>query len=194
MPHARAIVIPIPRVLLASLAAVAVGACDRPTPPSAPELHGSSGHAPAMQTARLTPDILRDIAGLRERTARFQRFDAAVDAGWSAQITPCFADPQLGGMGFHYGNPGLIDGTVDALEPELLLYEPEKNGRLRFVAVEYIVPFTAWTSAEPPRLYGQSFHRNEAFGIWALHVWHVRENSRGIFADWNPGVSCEHSP
>lgn len=193
MQYSRSRVAAFPMVTVAWLAALALGGCDNATPATAPELQASMGHAPAMHTARLTRDIKRDIARLRERTARFHRFDAAVDAGWSAQITDCFVDPRLGGMGFHYGNPGLIDGTVNALEPELLLYEPQKNGRLRFVAVEYIVPFTAWTGAEPPQLYGQSFHRNEAFGIWALHVWHVRENPRGIFADWNPKVSCRYA-
>lgn len=166
----------------ACLAALGVWACDESTP--------TSGHDPAMHAARLTPDIHRQLAGLRERTAQFHRFEAAFDAGWNSPIPRCFDDPELGAMGFHYGNPGLIDGTVDAMEPELLLYEPQKNGRFRFVAVEYIVPFTAWTSAEPPQLYGQSFMRNEAFQIWALHVWHERENPRGIFADWNPKVSC----
>jgi hypothetical protein len=117
-----------------------------------------------------------------------------VDAGWSAPIEACLSDPQLGGMGLHYGNPALIDGRVDAMEPELLLYEPQKNGKLRFVAVEYIVPFTAWQGDAPPMLYGQSFHRNETFGIWALHVWHERHNPRGMFADWNPKVTCRHAP
>jgi hypothetical protein len=34
------------------------------------------------------------------------------------------SDSTLGGMGFHHGNTGLIDGTVELLRPELLLYEP----------------------------------------------------------------------
>ena len=177
------------------LAALALAGCDEPTPAAtAPEVQASMGHGSAMHAAApVTGEIQRDIARLRARTAAFNRFDAAVDAGWNTRITDCFFDPQLGGMGYHYGNTALIDGTVDALQPELLLYEPEKNGRLRFVAVEYIVPFTAWTAATPPQLYGQSFHRNEAFGIWVLHVWHMRENPRGIFADWNPQVSCENA-
>jgi hypothetical protein len=126
-------------------------------------------------------------------TARFHDIQAAAKAGWSTRITDCFEDPTLGGMGFHYGNTALIDDKVDALQPELLLYEPQKNGALRFVAVEYIVPFTAWTRPAPPRLYGLDFHRNEAFGLWVLHVWHFRENPRGTFVDWNPRVSCQYA-
>jgi hypothetical protein len=52
------------------------------------------------------------------------------------------------------------------------------------------VPFGAWAGSEPPELFGQHFHRNEAFGIWALHVWVWRNNPSGLFADWNPRVSC----
>jgi hypothetical protein len=178
-------------VLLASLAAVG---CGESKPATAPELHASIGHGASMKAVKITGEIQRQVAELRARTAAFHRFDAAAAAGWSAQITDCFSDPQLGGMGIHYGNPALIDGTVDALQPELLLYEPEKNGKLRFVAVEYIVPFTAWTEATPPQLYGQSFHRNEAFGLWVLHVWHMRENPSGLFMDWNPKVSCQYAP
>jgi hypothetical protein len=186
-----------PTVTIVLLASLALGACGDSRPATAPELHASSAHSPAMHAASaaadITPDAARDLAGLRELTARFHRFDAAAEAGWGTQITNCFEDAQLGGMGFHYGNTALIDGSVDELEPELLLYEPQKNGKLRFVAVEYIVPFTAWTAAQPPMLFGQSFHRNEAFGLWVLHVWHERENPRGIFTDWNPKVSCRYA-
>lgn len=184
-----------PTITVALLAALALTGCDEPTPAAtAPAVQAAMGHGSALHAAApVTGAIQRDIARLRERTAAFNRFDAAAAAGWDTRITDCFFDPQLGGMGYHYGNTALIDGTVDALQPELLLYEPEKNGRLRFVAVEYIVPFTAWTAAAPPQLYGQSFHRNEAFGLWVLHVWHMRENPRGTFADWNPRVSCDNA-
>ena len=181
------------RSLFLALPALAylIVACDRPADVTSPALsHG--GHA-ASRNVPISGEVEREIARLRELTAPFHRFEAAVAAGWGAQITGCFSDPTRGGMGYHYGNVALIDGTVDALAPELLLYEPQKNGELRFVAVEYIVPFTAWTASQPPRLYGQSFHRNEAFGLWVLHVWHFRNNPSGMFADWNPAVSCKHA-
>jgi hypothetical protein len=193
MMYARSRIASFPKVAAAFICALALGGCDRSTTTTAPEVATSMRHSPAAHAAPVTGEAQRSIARLRERTARFNRFDAAVDAGWGTRITDCFADPELGGMGFHYGNTALIDGTVDALQPELLLYVPEKNGRLRFVAVEYIVPFAAWTAAEPPQLYGQSFHRNEGFGLWVLHVWHMHENPRGIFADWNPKVSCRYA-
>jgi hypothetical protein len=137
----------------------------------------------------------RDLAALRRVTAPFHNFEKAVAAGWSAQITPCMTDPAgAGGMGFHYGNTALIDGTVRVEEPELLLYEPELNGRLRLVAVEYIIPYTARSrSATPPVLFGQQFKQNDTFQLWGLHVWVWKENPSGLFADWNPRVSCRHT-
>ena len=84
----------------------------------------------------------------------------------------------------------MIDGVVIDARPEVLLYEPGRNGRMRFVGVEFIIPFTAWTATEPPTLYGQTFARNETFKVWALHVWIERKNPKGMFADWNPKVDC----
>jgi hypothetical protein len=182
------------RSLFLSIPALAylMVACDRPSAVTSPALaHG--GHAAPSQDVAISGEVEREVARLRQLTAPFHRFETAAAAGWGTQITGCFSDPTLGGMGYHYGNVALIDGTVDALAPELLLYEPQKNGRLRLVAVEYIVPFTAWTAAAPPRLFEQSFHRNEAFGLWVLHVWHYRHNPSGMFTDWNPDVSCKHA-
>lgn len=142
-----------------------------------------------------SPSTAKDLATLRRVTAPFHRFEKATAAGWSAQITPCMTDPGgAGGMGFHYGNVALIDGSVRVDEPELLLYEPEKNGRLRLVAVEYIIPYTARSrSATPPVLFGQEFKQNDTFQLWGLHVWVWKENPSGLFANWNPRASCEHA-
>ena len=47
------------------------------------------------------------------------------------------------------------------------------------------------------QLTGQSFHYTGSpnrYGIPAfdaLHVWAWKLNPHGMFADWNPGVSCE---
>lgn len=177
----------------ASLAAV-LAACQDPASVRTPGAEAHASHAAALTSAPVSGAVQREIAELRALTAPFHRFETAVQAGWDTRITECFSHPELGGMGYHYGNPDYIDGRVDALEPELLLYEPQKNGNMRLVAVEYIVPFDAWTSSEPPQLFGQSFSRNEAFGIWALHVWHERNNPRGMFADWNPKVTCDNAP
>lgn len=155
--------------------------------PTAPHLH----NAAARTNAALGADVQQQIAALRRLTASLTDTARARAAGWSAQITPCMENAPLGAMGFHYGNPSYIDGEARALEPELLMYEPSPNGDTRLVGVEYIVPLTAWKGASPPELYGQPFTVNEAFGVWALHVWAWKENPSGIFSDWNPTVSCE---
>ena len=112
-----------------------LAACDAevPTPPP-------MDHSAHVASAALGPS---DLATLRQVTAPFHNFKQARKAGWNAQTTSCFSSAE-GGMGFHYGNPGLIDGAVAVNQPELLLYEPQKNGQLRLVAVEYIVPRQAW--------------------------------------------------
>ena len=74
--------------------------------------------------------------------------------------------------------------------PEVLLYERQPDKSMQLVGVEYIVPFTAWTDANPPTLLGQTFVRNLTFNVWALHAWVWRANPRGIFSDWNPNVHC----
>jgi len=138
---------------------------------------------------RLPADIREWVHDLRRATSPFRNFDEAAAAGYVAALSPCVESP-AGGMGYHYGNPALIDGQLEALRPEILLYEPRSNGRLRFVGVEFIVPFAAWTSAEPPQVRGIPLHANAELGLWALHVWTERHNPSGVFEDFNPMVSC----
>jgi hypothetical protein len=166
-------------------------ACEDRPAALAPEA-ASVAYSPVSASAAAASEI----AQLRRLVAPFHDFDAAVAAGWFAQITPCLEEPGLGAMGFHYGNPAFIGdgGVVELLQPELLLYEPQKNGKLRFVGVEYIVPFADHpTTAAPPTLLGQEFAQVPEFGVWGLHIWVGRENRSGIFSPWNPKVSCEHA-
>jgi hypothetical protein len=111
-------------------------------------------------------------------------------------------DDRLGGMGVHYVNFGLVFDpvvpSVDAATPEALVYEPERNGRLRLVAVEYIVFQAAWdaTHSSPPSLFGEDFellsgpNRYGPDAFYELHAWIWKQNPRGMFEDWNPRVSC----
>ena len=138
----------------------------------------------------------RALATARAATAGFHRFDVAYDAGYTFLFMDmCMVDGSPaaeGGMGYHYVNTQLLDGTVDPATPEAVLYEPEANGRLRLVAVEYVIPEGAWTSSTPPRLFDQDFTLNQ-FGLWALHVWLWESNPSGIYKDWNPRVSCDNA-
>jgi hypothetical protein len=42
-------------------------------------------------------------------------------------------------------------------------------------------------------LFGHAFKQNDAFQLWGLHVWLWKDNPNGIFADWNPVVTCNHA-
>jgi hypothetical protein len=110
----------------------------------------------------------------------------------------CVAIP-LGGMGYHFVNLGNADPTapLDITKPQALLYEPMENGRKRLVGGEFIVFWGPGEDKGPqPTLFGQHFHESPhvgPFGAWTLHVWVWKNNPLGMFADWNPNVSCEYA-
>jgi hypothetical protein len=135
----------------------------------------------------VTPEQQRDLDAVRGVTLAYTDFSRAQAAGYSERLTDCMSDGS-GGMGYHYGRPAFIDGEARLLEPEILMYEPQRDGSLQLVGLEYVVPLSAAT--DPPSLFGLSFHRNEAFQLWVLHVWLYRDNPSGLFTDWNPTVSC----
>jgi hypothetical protein len=137
--------------------------------------------------------VQRDLATLRNATAAFHDIDNAIAAGWTTDITGCMEGPD-GGMGHHYANfDALFDGgQLEVARPEALLYEPQANGQLRLVAVEYVILESDLARTEPaPVLLGQPFSFNPHAEVWALHVWIWLNNPSGMFADWNPRVSCE---
>jgi hypothetical protein len=134
-----------------------------------------------------TAEPKSSLAQVRQATSAFHVVARAEDAGYH-EFLPCFDNPGTGGMGQHFANPGLIDGTVEPTRPEVLVYEP-KDGRYQLVAVEYVVPQGApYSDADPPTLFGEAFHRNDTLGIWAFHAWVWRGNPTGVHEDWNPNV------
>lgn len=128
------------------------------------------------------------IAQVRRATAQFHALTAAEGAGYEAFLD-CIDHPSEGGMGQHYVDFSILDGEVDALAPEALVYEV-RGTQQKLVGVEYVVPQSAWTQADPPRLFGETFHRNDVLGIWALHAWIWRPNPAGMFTDFNRAVGA----
>jgi len=52
---------------------------------------------------------------------------------------PCASGADTGSMGIHYVNLDLLgDGALDIAKPEAVLYEPQKDGSMKLMAVEYI--------------------------------------------------------
>jgi hypothetical protein len=180
-----------PTLAVAGLAIALFGCDDPATGPTAPDFSAAAPIATLGVTETADPLVASWLAGLRASTAAFHRSDVAADAGWGSPITGCMETTGVGGMGYHYANVDLIDGVAEALAPEILLYEPDRNGRLRLVGVEYIIPFSfVPDDATPPSLNGVAFHQNYTFGLWALHAWVWKHNPDGVFSDWNPSVRC----
>jgi len=138
------------------------------------------------------------VETVRRATERFQNVEEAKAAGYADSLV-CVSGLEEGAMGVHFGNGDLLgDGELDPQRPEILVYEP-KNGQLRLVAVEYVVIAETWDANNPttPSLLGQLFHyggspnRYGSPPVYELHVWAWKQNPNGMFADWNPRVSCE---
>ena len=140
--------------------------------------------APAVQASNGTDESA--LAGVRLATAPYHDLDKAVAAGYQ-KLLACFDLPGVGGMGQHYVDTSRLDATVEPNRPEALVYEVDGD-RLQLVAVEYIVPWSAWVSATPPQLYGRSFTSVTSLHLWALHAWIWRPNPDGMFANYNPSV------
>jgi hypothetical protein len=127
------------------------------------------------------------------------------------------APRQLGAMGVHYFRPDLLgitaqaprvagNGThTDFSKPAVLIYEPQPDGRMSLVAIENLVWLDAWRNKELPAFSGNEYYRmvdnpatpdiDEAHGFmphFELHMWLFRDNPNGMFAPFNPGVTCEH--
>jgi hypothetical protein len=126
----------------------------------------------------------------------------------------------LGAMGIHYFRPDLlgitappnprVDGIgthTDFHQPAILIYEPKADGSLELVAVENLVFAKAWAEAghdAPPTFHGVPWDDmaddpatavDEAHGFephYDRHVWLYRENPNGVFAQYNPTVTCAH--
>jgi hypothetical protein len=168
------------------LALVALVACgNAPPAQQAAEADEHAGDANVADGA--------EMAMLNDMFAGYTDISVARAAGYTERITPCWYHRDNGGQGVHYARTELIDGNVSLHEPEIVMYAPRADGSEEFLAIEYIVPFDAWTQPNPPHLLGRDFMRNERLGLWVLHVWLGKDNPSGMFSDWNPNVSCEHA-
>ena len=170
---------------------IALTACQEKKEPSEPAIVRS-----ANRDVRITDE--KQLVELRKVTTRFHSIDVAKQAGYSTQITPCWAHHSAGAMGYHFGKTSLLDATVDLLEPEVIIYEPQAGGHMKMVGMEYIVPLAAWEAAghdlsnpnDVPQLLEQKFTRHSTLPIFKLHIWLWQDNPSGTYADWNPKVSC----
>jgi len=170
-----------------------------------PSLEAADDHDHAMTAAGpMTADQQNRanalVAAVRAATERFKNVAVAEAEGYALQFG-CVSGGDLGAMGLHFVNGGLVDGELDPARPEIVLYEALPNGQLRLTGADFLVPVAAWNAAHPnagpPELMGQLFHLFDApnrFGLpafYTLHVWAWKENPNGTFTNWNPNVSCD---
>ncbi|NUO53958.1 MAG: hypothetical protein HOV80_34365 [Polyangiaceae bacterium] len=118
-------------------------------------------------------------------------------------------DPNVGAMGFHFFDVAAYeDPAIDLSHPEVLVYEScvdDENdddqgcfNGYRLVAVEWVVKKETWEAAgntAPPELselpHEAHFHiLNTMLNWYLLHAWIYKDNPAGIYADFNPTVTC----
>jgi hypothetical protein len=146
-----------------------------------------------------------DLQTAKAATARFHDLGVAGRAGFGQPPAPaplhyCISSlDNTGAMGFHYINGGHLDKVLDPSLPEVLVYAPDKHGRLKLAALEYVIFQDAWfedhAANTMPTLFGQDFMPNngsrfEIPPFFALHVWLYQSNPTDMFASFNPNVSC----
>jgi hypothetical protein len=126
----------------------------------------------------------------------------------------------VGAMGVHYFRPDLLGITAppsprvngvgthtDFRRPSILIYEPQADGSMALVAVENLVFAEAWRASgqsAPPTFHGVVYDTmrddpnttiDEAHMFephFDRHVWLYRDNPNGVFAQFNPAVTCAH--
>jgi hypothetical protein len=170
--------------LLMALPLLLNTSCKKEVRNKAPE--ASSISQTTESSAKLETRLLKSV---RTATSRFHSTTQAIKAGYVAD-EHCVSVPGLGGMGYHWVNESLVDPVFDPLKPEAVLYATGAGGKLRLVALEYIV-----IDVGQPR---PTFD-NQLFDIggtpvpvphWSLHVWLYENNPSGMFMPFNPNISC----
>ncbi|MCA1823061.1 MAG: hypothetical protein LC640_02090 [Frankia sp.] len=197
----------------AALAAALIAGCGS----DAADKTNTAGETPGATQSSADPSTAQ-LEAVRTSTAAFADVAAAKAAGytvWSpdpmAPKPSCPSAPE-GKMGYHLVNPALrgtpakaaeADATLDPAKPEQLLYQKKADGTLELVGVEYLVFKAAWerehgAGAAPPQVLGQpvpaSKHSFKTGGPeiehYELHVWLHAENPNGMFAAYNPSITC----
>ena len=146
--------------------------------------------APAL--SRSAPGVGAQLAQVRAATARYHDVDVAIADGYVLPPgSPCVEGAE-GAMGYHFVHLGRLgqlmgDATLalDPTAPEALLYIPGRDGRLRLVGVEYLHPQGGELFGQPLADFSPPFGEETA-----LHVWLWQANPAGMFAPYNPNLSC----
>ena len=166
----------------------------------AQDSHSHSEQA-QRETAAQKANQIALIKIVRDSTDRFHEVAQAEREGYALAFG-CVSGPDQGAMGLHFINMDLVgSGVIDPTRPQIILYEPTADGRLKLTGADFLVDAQQWDNDKthkpgPPELMGQLFHYFEApnrFGLkpfYTLHVWAWKHNPNGAFVNWHPDVAC----
>jgi len=169
---------------------------------------GHDDHGPMMASpGPLTARQNELVQAVQRATEPFKNVTSVEGPGHGYNLVlGCVSGGDFGAMGLHYLNGSLLnDGEVQVETPEIVLFEPTRDGGIRITGADFLVIATDWDknhtnpdgSVNPPQLNGQLFHLFDApnrFGLpafYTLHVWAWKDNPTGTFSNWNPNVSCD---
>ncbi len=152
----------------------------------------------------LSKNVKNQLKDVKAATEKYKDFRVAEEDGFINTHEFAF-DPELGGMGIHFVKPNrMVDNDLNITEPEVLLYQPIKDGDYKLIGVEYYVP--AALSDSTPVLFEHEFdgpmlnHELDPTTLsevekndrnnqhYDLHVWVWKNNPNGLFTPFNPNV------
>ena len=159
--------------------------------------HDGEQHEPSSADRHSRDGAGRALAELRRDLAPYADVQRALADGF-IPVSECTESPE-GGMGVHFLNPAQAMSPVDASKPAILLYSPTAGGGYELIGAEWFqadADQDLSTDEDRPSLWGRPFEgpmpgHDAAMPIhYDLHVSLFAANPNGVFAPWNPSVSC----
>ncbi|HEX9312169.1 MAG TPA: hypothetical protein VGA30_05020 [Actinomycetota bacterium] len=170
-------------------------------------VHGTPGSVSPQESQILS----RQIAAAKSATAKYRSLAAAKADGY-IQVTQF-----IPGLGLHLANLGISNRIFDPARPQVLLYQPDRSGKLVLVGVAYSIAHTGLDDPQPAGFAGNAdvwhFHQDLCFlptgsvtitpgaqpcrkmggyfqakTAWLLHAWIWKTNPDGLFTENNPSV------
>ncbi len=161
--------------------------------------HAAHAHGTSAAGTKVSAETRSALAALRQDLRKYADPAAAVAAGFIPS-EECTALPDgSAGMGYHYIDPTRIGAAPDPAHPAILVYVPTKDGGRTLGAAEWFQPDADQdlsTDGDRPSLLGVPFDgpmpgHNPTMPVhYDLHAWVLEANPAGLFAAFNPKVSC----
>lgn len=163
--------------------------------------------AQVRQSGGALPSLPTELESVRAALDKYRDPMIAVADGYFSTVA-CVEFPKgghegtlqyvPGGMGVHFLNAALIGPPLDVAKPQVLIYEPDANGKLSLVAAEWFVPVAAAGNARPA-IFGRNLDgpmeghppiMPTGLHHYDLHVWLWKNNPAGVYSSTNPALKC----